>query len=383
MAGPLLFLLLFYCHHMKNENKKMDRVLLFIILTLTVFGLIMVASAGVFYATTRFGDPNYFIKHQFLYGFLLGMPVLYLFSKIDYHFWKKVSVPMFLLSLIGLILVFIPGIGSNAYGASRWINLGPISFQPSEMVKLSLILYLGAWLESRGGEKIKDIYEGMLPFLFILAIAGFLIIKQPDTGTLGVIILIAMSMFFVSGANIAHIFTMFAVGGLGLAILIAVAPYRMNRFLVFLNPEHDPQGVGYQINQALLAIGSGGIFGLGLGHSRQKFNFLPEPIGDSIFAIIGEELGLLGAGIVVVLFTLFALRAIKIAKSAPDDFGKIVAVGIVAWVVFQAFVNIAAITALMPLTGIPLPFISYGGTSFIFLMAAMGILLNISKQSKI
>ena len=361
----------------------MDRVLLFIILTLTVFGLIMVASAGVFYATTRFGDPNYFIKHQFLYGFLLGMPVLYLFSKIDYHFWKKVSVPMFLLSLIGLVLVFIPGIGSNAYGASRWINLGPISFQPSEMVKLSLILYLGAWLESRGGEKIKDIYEGMLPFLFILAVAGFLIIKQPDTGTLGVIILIAMSMFFVSGANIAHIFTMFAVGGLGLAILIAVAPYRMNRFLVFLNPEHDPQGVGYQINQALLAIGSGGIFGLGLGHSRQKFNFLPEPIGDSIFAIIGEELGLLGAGIVVILFTLFALRAIKIAKNAPDDFGKIVAVGIVAWVVFQAFVNIAAITALMPLTGIPLPFISYGGTSFIFLMAAMGILLNISKQSKI
>ena len=367
----------------QNMTGHIDKVLLTIILTLTVFGLIMVASAGVFYATTRFGDPNYFIKHQFLYGFLLGMPVLYLFSKIDYHFWKKVSVPMFLLSLIGLILVFIPGIGSNAYGASRWINLGPISFQPSEMVKLSLILYLGAWLESRGGEKIKDIYEGMLPFLFILAIAGFLIIKQPDTGTLGVIILIAMSMFFVSGANIAHIFTMFAVGGLGLAILIAVAPYRMNRFLVFLNPEHDPQGVGYQINQALLAIGSGGIFGLGLGHSRQKFNFLPEPIGDSIFAIIGEELGLLGAGIVVVLFTLFALRAIKIAKSAPDDFGKIVAVGIVAWVVFQAFVNIAAITALMPLTGIPLPFISYGGTSFIFLMAAMGILLNISKQSKI
>ncbi len=376
---------------MRSKNSKssqniighIDKVLLTIILTLTVFGLIMVASAGVFYATTRFGDPNYFIKHQFLYGFLLGMPVLYLFSKIDYHFWKKVSVPMFLLSLIGLVLVFIPGIGSNAYGASRWINLGPISFQPSEMVKLSLILYLGAWLESRGGEKIKDIYEGMLPFLFILAVAGFLIIKQPDTGTLGVIILIAMSMFFVSGANMAHIFTMFAVGGLGLAILIAVAPYRMNRFLVFLNPEHDPQGVGYQINQALLAIGSGGIFGLGLGHSRQKFNFLPEPIGDSIFAIIGEELGLLGAGIVVILFTLFALRAIKIAKNAPDDFGKIVAVGIVAWVVFQAFVNIAAITALMPLTGIPLPFISYGGTSFIFLMAAMGILLNISKQSKI
>ncbi len=353
-----------------------------IILTLTVFGLIMIASAGVFYGATRFGDSNYFLKHQFLYGFLPGMLVLYVFSRIDYHFWKKVSVPMFLASLVGLVLVFIPGIGNNAYGASRWINLGPVSFQPSEMVKLSLILYLAAWLESKGREKIKDVYEGMIPFLFILGIAGFLIIKQPDTGTLGVIILIAMSMFFVSGANLAHIFAMFLVGGLGLVALIAVAPYRMNRFLVFLNPEHDPQGVGYQINQALLAIGSGGIFGLGLGHSRQKFNFLPEPIGDSIFAIIGEELGLIGASAVVVLFLLFALRAIKIAKNAPDDFGKVVAIGIVSWVILQAFVNIAAITALMPLTGIPLPFISYGGTSFIFLMAAMGILLNISKQSR-
>ncbi|HFC76723.1 MAG TPA: putative lipid II flippase FtsW [Candidatus Moranbacteria bacterium] len=367
---------------MKNKNKKVDRVLLSIILILTVFGLMMVFSAGVFYATTRFGDSNYFLKHQFLFGFLPGMFVMYFLSKVDYHFWKKVSVPMFVVSLICLILVFIPGIGSNAYGASRWINLGPVSFQPSEMAKLAIILYLAAWLESRGKEKIKDIYEGMIPFVGILAVAGFLIIKQPDTGTLGVIILIAMSMFFVSGANLTHIFSMFLAGVGGLIGLIAMAPYRMNRFLVFLNPEHDPQGVGYQINQALLAIGSGGIFGLGLGHSRQKFNYLPEPVGDSIFAIISEELGLIGASIVVLLFIFFALRAIKIAKNAPDDFGKMVAIGIVAWVIFQAFVNIAAITAIMPLTGIPLPFISYGGTSFIFLMAAMGILLNISKQSK-
>lgn len=368
---------------MKNKNKQVDGILLSIILILTIFGLMMISSAGVFYATTRFGDSNYFLKHQFLFGFLPGLIVMYFVSKIDYHFWKKVSVPMFIGSLICLILVFIPNIGSNAYGASRWINLGPISFQPSEMVKLSIILYLAAWLESRGMERIKDVYEGMLPFLGILAIAGFLIIKQPDTGTLGVIILIAMSMFFVSGANLMHIFVMFLSGLAGLAGLIAIAPYRMNRFLVFLNPEHDPQGVGYQINQALLAIGSGGIFGLGLGHSRQKFNYLPEPVGDSIFAIIGEELGLIGAGIVVLLFILFFLRAIKIAKNAPDDFGKIVVVGIASWVVFQAFVNITAITAIMPLTGIPLPFISYGGTSFVFLMMAMGILLNISKQSKI
>lgn len=368
---------------MTKNKKQFDRTLLTIILALTVFGLVMIASAGVLYSQTRFDDPNYFVKHQFLFGFLPGMTALYFFSKIDYHFWKKISVPLFFVSIVALILVFIPGVGSNVYGASRWINLGPISFQPSEMAKIAIILYLAAWLESKGTEKIKDIYEGMIPFLGILALAGFLIIRQPDTGTLGVIILVAVSMFFVSGANIGHIFGIFLAGLAGLAGLIMVAPYRMNRFLVFLNPDHDPQGIGYQINQALLAIGSGGIFGLGLGHSRQKFNYLPEPAGDSIFAIIGEELGLLGAGIVVILFVLLALRIIKVAKGAPDKFGQIVAVGIASWITFQAFVNIAAVTALMPLTGIPLPFISYGGTSFAFLMAAMGILLNISKQSKI
>lgn len=367
---------------MTKNKKQFDRTLLTIILALTVFGLIMIASAGVLYSQTRFGDPNYFIKHQFLFGFMPGMLVLYLFSKIDYHFWKKVSVPVFFISLVALVLVFIPGIGSSVYGASRWINLGPISFQPSEMAKIAIILYFAAWLESKGVEKIKDVYEGMIPFLGILALAGFLIIRQPDTGTLGVIILIAVSMFFVSGASIGHILGIFLAGLAGLAGLIMVAPYRMNRFLVFLNPEHDPQGVGYQINQALLAIGSGGIFGLGLGHSRQKFNYLPEPVGDSIFAIIGEELGLIGTGVVVILFVLLTLRILKVAKGAPDKFGQIVAIGIASWIFFQAFVNIAAVTAIMPLTGIPLPFISYGGTSFIFLMAAMGILLNISKQSK-
>ena len=368
---------------MSNSKKNIDKTLLFLILTLSVFGLMMISSAGVFYGATRFNDPNYFLKHQFLFGFIPGIFVLYIFSKIDYHFWKKISVPMFIISLVCLVLVFIPGIGSNAYGASRWINLGPVSFQPSEMVKLFIIIYLAAWLEGREKEKIKDVYEGVLPFIGILAIAGFLIIKQPDTGTLGAIILIAMSMFFVSGASISHIFIMFVMGIFGLFGLIMIAPYRMNRFLVFLNPEHDPQGVGYQINQALLAIGSGGILGLGLGHSRQKFNYLPEPVGDSIFAIIGEELGLVGAVAIILLFIFFALRVVRIAKSAPDNFGKMIAIGLVSWVVFQAFINIAAITAIMPLTGIPLPFISYGGTSFIFLMAGMGILLNISKQSKI
>jgi len=367
----------------KKEPKQTDKTILSIILILSVFGLIMISSASVLYSKTRFGDPNYFLTHQLLYGFLPGLLALYVFSRIDYHVWKKIAVPFFFATIIALILVFIPGVGKNIYGASRWINLGPISFQPSEMAKISIILYLAAWLVGRGKERIRDVYEGMIPFLGILAIMGFLIIKQPDTGTLGVIILISIIMFFISGANMSHIWGIFLGTIVALAGLIAVAPYRLNRMLVFLNPEHDPQGVGYQITQALLAIGSGGIFGVGLGHSRQKFNYLPEPVGDSIFAIVSEELGLLGASFVVILFIAFAFRGLKIAKNAPDDFGKIVAVGIVSWVIAQAFVNISAIIAIIPLTGIPLPFISYGGTSFVFLMVAMGILLNISKQSKI
>lgn len=366
----------------KKEKKQIDKTLLTIILTLSVFGLIMISSASVLYSQTRFNDPNYFLTHQFLYGFLPGVLVLYIFSRIDYHFWKKFAVPFFIISIVALILVFIPGIGKNIYGASRWINLGPISFQPSEMAKLAIILYLGAWLTGRGRERVKDIYEGMIPFLGILAVMSFLIIKQPDTGTLMVVVLISIIMFFISGANLSHIWGIFIGGGVILAGLIAMAPYRLNRILVFLNPSHDPQGVGYQITQALLAVGSGGVLGVGLGHSRQKFNYLPEPVGDSIFAIVGEELGMLGAVVVVMFFIFFALRGLKIAKNAPDDFGKIVAMGIVSWVIFQAFVNISAILAIIPLTGIPLPFISYGGTSFVFLMVGMGILLNISKQSK-
>ena len=367
----------------QKQPKKIDKTILTIILILSVFGLIMISSASVLYSKTRFDDANYFLVHQLFYGFLPGLGAMYFFSRIDYHFWKKIAVPFFFFSILCLILVFIPGVGKNIYGASRWIDLGPISFQPSEMAKIAIILYLGAWLVGRGKDRIKDVYEGMIPFMGILAIMSFLIIKQPDTGTLGVIVLISIVMFFVSGANLSHIGGIFIGGMVALAGLIAIAPYRLNRMLVFLNPEHDPQGVGYQITQALLAIGSGGLWGVGLGHSRQKFNYLPEPVGDSIFAIIGEELGMIGAYLLVLFFMAFAFRGFKIAKNAPDEFGKIIGIGIVSWVTFQAFVNISAIIAIIPLTGIPLPFISYGGTSFVFLMVGMGILLNISKQSKI
>lgn len=365
------------------QTKLGDKTLLIVVSVLLIFGLIMIASAGVIYSETRFADEYYFFKHQLLYGVLPGILALYFFSKLDYHFWKKVAVPLFFASVIFLILVFVPGVGSNVYGASRWIQLGPFSFQPSEMAKLAIIIYLAAWLESRGAQRIKDLFEGMLPFLGIMGLIGFLIMKQPDTGTLGVIVLTSFAIFFVSGARIQHLASMGAMGVFALWILVKIEPYRFNRILTFLDPGADPQGIGYQINQALLAVGSGGFFGVGLGHSRQKFNYLPEPVGDSIFAVIGEELGMIGATILIMLFVMLAIRGIKIAKNPPDMFGRLMATGITMWIILQAFINISANIALVPLTGIPLPFISYGGTSLIFLMAAVGILLNISKQSNL
>lgn len=367
---------------MQTKQKSPDKILLMIILALIVFGLVMIASAGIAYSRTRFGDSYFFFKHQLFYGILPGLLILFIVQKINYNFWKKISFPLFILSIIFLIMVFLPGFGSRIYGASRWLQLGSFSFQPSEMLKLSIILYLAAWLENRL-ERVRDFYEGLVPFLAIIGFVSFLLVKQPDMGTLGVIILIAMSIFFISGARIFHMAAIAVAGFLSLIALIKFESYRMDRLTVFLHPEVDPRGIGYQINQALLAIGSGGIFGLGLGNSLQKFNYLPEPVGDSIFAIIGEELGMVGAVFLVVLFIFLVVRGLKIAKNAPDRFSKITATGIVSWVFFQSFINISAICGLIPLTGIPLPFISYGGTSIVFLMVGMGILLNISKYSEI
>ena len=364
-----------------NNEKQPDKTLLFTVLALLAFGLVMIASAGVIYSQTRFGDGYYFFKHQLFYGVLPGFAVLYFFQKVDYRFWKKFAVPFFLIAIIFLMFVFVPGIGSRVYGASRWIQLGPFSFQPSEMLKLAIIIYLAAWFESKGTQKIKDVFEGLLPFLGIMGLIGFLIIKQPDMGTLFVIILTSFAIFFVSGAQMKHLFAMGTLGTFALWILIKLEPYRFDRISSFLDPGADPKGIGYQISQALLAVGSGGFFGLGLGHSRQKFNYLPEPVGDSIFAVIGEELGLVGGIILIVLFLVFAMRGFRVAKNAPDTFGRLVATGITTWIIMQAFINIGANIALVPFTGIPLPFISYGGTSIIFLMAAVGILHNISKFS--
>ena len=366
---------------MNNSSNKLDLNLIFTIFFLLFFGLIMIASAGVGYSENRFGDPYYFFKHQLFFGVIPGLIAFYLAQKIKYSFWKKISFPLFAISIVFLILVFIPGFGTKIYGASRWLKLGSFSFQPAEMLKLSIIVYLAAWLEGRS-EKVKDFYEGLIPFGIIVAIVSFLLINQPDMGTLGIVILISISIFFISGARIKHLFLVALIGLVSFFIMIRTESYRMDRFLVFLHPEIDPQGIGYQINQALLAIGSGGIWGRGLGHSLQKFNYLPEPVGDSIFAIIGEEFGFAGCVFLIFVFLFLGLKSVRIIQRAPDRFSKLVATGVFSWIIFQTFTNIAAILGLIPLTGIPLPFISYGGTSVIFLMVAVGILFNISKYGE-
>ncbi|MFA6027595.1 MAG: putative lipid II flippase FtsW [Patescibacteria group bacterium] len=347
-----------------------------------IFGLIMLTSASSVMGFQKFGDSYYYIKHQLLYGVLIGGMALFIMSKIDYHYWKKYAFPLALITIILLFLVLVPGIGMELLGAKRWINLAGIQFQPSELVKLTFLIYLAVWLENRA-KKMEDFSYSFVPFLIMV---GFLVLMiagiQKDLGTMIVITVIALTVYFVAGAPWKHLAWMGLTGAGLFFLLIKVAPYRANRLMVFLNPELDPQGIGYHINQALLAIGSGGFFGVGLGHSRQKFNYLPEPAGDSIFAIIGEELGFVFTVALILLFLALLWHGIKISRNAPDSFGRLVAVGIITWILFQAFTNIAAMLSLLPLTGIPMPFISYGSTSLVMTMAAMGLLINISKQTK-
>ncbi|MBW6440802.1 putative lipid II flippase FtsW [Patescibacteria group bacterium] len=361
--------------------KNIDKSLFITVIALSVFGLIIISSASVVMSYNKFGYNNhYYLLHQFLYGFLPGIILLYLIQKIDYKILKNYA-PLFLVAtLILSLIVFIPGVGYGLKGANRWIDIAGISLQPSEFIKLTFVIYLAAWLENNKKDKEK-FSKLLIPFIIITSVIALPLILQPDVGTLSIIILTAVIMYFMSGARISHILIIVSGGIMGLLFLIKVAPYRMNRFIVFLHPELDPLGIGYQINQALLAIGSGGFLGLGFGRSRQKFNYLPEPIGDSIFAVTGEELGFVGLFILLTLFLIFALKGYKIASKAPDDFGKLVAIGITSWIIFQAFVNIAAIISLIPLTGIPLPFISYGGSALITSLVGCGILLSISRQT--
>ena len=351
---------------------------------LVVFGLVMLSSATSPLAFSKFGGDSYwYVKHQLLVGLLPGLILFFILLRLDYRKLKKYAFPLLAANIVLLILVFIPGIGAQYGTAKSWINIFGFSLQPSEMIKLTFLIYLAVWLAKRKGKVLGDFYYSFLPFLVMIGLICILIILQPDVGTMAIILLTALIIYFIGGGKIRHLLWLTIAAGIGMFALIKSAPYRVSRFTAFLHPELDPEGVGYHINQALLAVGSGGIFGRGFGQSRQKFLYLPEIPSDSIFAIIAEELGFVLVAIFVLVLCYIFYRGLKIAKGAPDDFGKYLAVGVVTWLVVQSFLNIGGMIGILPMTGVPLPFISSGGTALFTTLAAAGILLNISKHSKV
>ncbi|MEA2113626.1 MAG: putative lipid II flippase FtsW [Patescibacteria group bacterium] len=363
------------------KKRQPDYLFISIIVIIVLFGLVVLFSASMIPSQDVFGQGHYFLKHQLFYGVLPGLFLFFIFQRFYYKHWQKIIFPLMIFGIVLLCLVFIPEVGHSHGGAKRWIKLGGFSLQPFEFVKLIFVVYLSALL-SKKGKSEQVIKESLLPFLVIAGIVSFLVLCQPNVSALMIFFLIAGIVYFLAEAKILHIMALIGVGLAGLVAFIKTTGYNISRLTVYLHPEIDPQGVGYQINQALLAIGSGGLFGLGLSHSIQKYHYLPEIIGDSIFAIIAEELGLLGAGVLIILFIAFAWRGFKIAKRASDKFGYLLAGSITAWLVFQAFINITSISGLIPITGVPLPFIGYGGSAMAVSLAAVGILVNISKYSK-
>jgi len=364
----------------KFHKQHSDYWLSLIIFGLICFGLIMIYSVSKYYSLdlTNGATDKYFLKRQAVMA-VVGVIAWIFFQAVDYRFWQKHAGKMFYIT-IGLIVLPII-LGPFGLGrAGRWINLGSFSFQPSELAKLTFIFYLAAWF-TKFGENQQKIKQAFWPFVGIVGLVAGLMLLEKDLGTLAIFVIISAGMFIMAGAPTLQIFT----GG-GLTVFLAwlaikIEPYRMQRYLTFLNPNNDTTSAGYQIKNALIAIGSGGLWGLGFGQSKQKYLYLPEAHTDSIFAIICEELGMIRASLVIIAFILIAFRGFKIAKNAPDSFSRLLATSITIWLFAQMAINIAAMFSLIPLTGIPLPFISYGGTSLIILLSAVGVLTNISKYT--
>lgn len=367
---------------MRGASGSFDKLFLWLLLGLSVFGLIMLMSASGPLGYQKFSDSLYFLKHQVLMGFIPGILLFSLVAFLDYRKLRILALPALVASIVLLVMVYLPGVGLHINGSSRWVQLGPFTFQPSEFVKVTFLLYVAAWLTSRHERDVHTLDRGLLPFMAALGIVMLLLIKQPNTGSTMVIAGAALLCYFVAGAPIGWFVGLSAVGASMIALLIKFSPYRAARFMTFLHPELDPNGIGYHINQAFLAIGSGGLFGLGYGHSRQKYLYLPEVAGDSIFAIVAEELGfVLAVGFLLALATL-VWRCFEIAKNAPDSFGTYLATGVGGWVALQSFFNIASMIGLMPITGVTLPFLSYGSSAFLALSIGCGLVASVSRQSR-
>lgn len=351
---------------------KLDKLLISAVTILTLFGLLMIYDASSFVALRDFGDKYHYIKDQILWVFI-GMIFLVVFSLFDYHKFYILSIPILIGAIILLGSVFIPGIGVQALGARRWIHFGEFVIQPAEFIKLGLAIYLASWLSNK--EKGR-----FFAFLLLLGLIIFLIMLEPDMGTASIILFEAIVLYFLSGGNILHFIFFLPMVILGSFFLIKLEPYRAKRLIEFLDISSSFQTSSYHVKQILIAFGMGGLTGVGLGNSLQKYAYLPENTTDSIFAIIAEEIGFIGSFVLILLFIVVIWRGFMIAANAKDQFGKLLAGGITSFLAIQIVINLGAQTAIIPLTGIPLPFISYGGSSLIISLCSVGILLNIAKN---
>ncbi|UII57318.1 stage V sporulation protein E [Cytobacillus spongiae] len=365
---------------MPTKRTTPDFILMIVTFTLLTVGLIMVYSASAVWAEYKFEDSFFFAKRQLLFA-CVGIVAMFFIMNIDYWTWRTWSKVILIICFVLLVVVLIPGIGNERNGSRSWIGVGAFSIQPSEFMKLAMIAFLAKFL-SENQKLITSFKKGLIPSLGIVFVAFGMIMLQPDLGTGTVMVGTSVVMIFIAGARISHFVGLGMVGLLGFVGLVISAPYRMKRITSFLDPWEDPLGSGFQIIQSLYAIGPGGLFGLGLGQSRQKFFYLPEPQTDFIFAILSEELGFIGGSFVLLLFSLLLWRGIRIALGAPDLFGSFLAVGIIAMVAIQVMINIGVVTGLMPVTGITLPFLSYGGSSLTLMLMAIGVLLNISRYAR-
>lgn len=366
---------------MPSRPNKPDYVFLGLLAAVLAVGFVVLTSASAPLGAQKFQDGFYYLKHQALAGLLPGAVLFLVLSAVDYRFWRRLWPHLYVAAVVLLVLVFIPGLAAD-WGTSRsWLNVYGFSFQPVEAVKLLFVLAMAGWLTATGERGVADWRSGFLPFVTGVGLVAGLLVLQPDTGGMFALAFIAAAQYFAAGAPFTHLVALVAMGAAGLWAVVRAAPYRLARFMTFLNPELDPSGRGYHINQAFLAVGSGGIFGLGLGHSRQKYLYLPEVAGDSIMAVMAEEFGFVLMVAFIALFAAFVWRGLTVARRAPDDYGRYVAVGIVAWVGGQALLNIGSIVGLMPMTGLPFPFVSYGGTAMMSLLAAMGVMVSVSRFS--
>jgi len=361
------------------KKNKIDTIFFWIVIALIVMGLIAFTSASLGILAKNETKFYGVMFSQFALGFGGGLAALFIGLKIPYQFWKKYSLFLFIASILITALVFIPGVGQSHGGARRWVNIFGYSFQPVEFLKIGFIIYFAAFLSWAKG-KVKDPLFSILPLVVSLGIIAAVLLKQPDTKSIILMTITAVIMLFISGTPVKYLFGFFGVAIIGFIVLVSFTPYLKDRVNTFLNPNENGQSSSYQLQQSLIAVGSGGLIGRGLGQSIQKFNYLPEPQGDSIFAVIGEEMGFVGCTILVCLYLAFVMRGLRIAiRNAPDSFSKLLVIGFISIIIAQSFMNIASITGLFPLTGVPLVFISQGGTALLLSMGMMGIILNISR----